>query len=64
MVNDHDSCNIHTRDPKVPGERRKLPFAVIARTGFFVLCSVFKEHLPDEAGPEGDGRERPSQNSE
>src|SRR6476646_7614246 len=26
--------------------------AVIARTGFFVLCSVFKEHLTEKAGPE------------
>jgi len=41
-----------------------MPFAVIARTGFFVLCSVFKEHRPDSVGPEEAGRSRPSQNSE
>jgi hypothetical protein len=26
--------------------------AVIARTGFFVLCSVFKEHRTEKARPE------------
>lgn len=28
--------------------------AVIARTGFFVLCSVFKERRVEKAGPELD----------
>jgi hypothetical protein len=28
--------------------------AVIARTGFFVLCSVFKEHVVEKAQPELD----------
>lgn len=32
--------------------------AVIARTGFFVLCSVFKEHDPRELGLEGPARTR------
>jgi len=47
-VNDHDSY-----DHPVPKHKAWVDaVAVIARTGFFVLCSVFKEHLTEKAGPE------------
>jgi hypothetical protein len=48
MVNDHDSC-----DHPVPKHKAWVDaVAVIARTGFFVLCSVFKEHWTEKARPE------------
>ena len=69
-VNDHDSSTFPTESPKasletrrprknskVPGEHKKVPVAVIARTGFFVLCSVFKEHSPGHAGPREQGEQ-------
>ena len=47
-MNDHDSY-----DHPVPKHKAWVDaVAVIARTGFFVLCSVFKEHLTEKAGPE------------
>jgi hypothetical protein len=48
MVNDHDSY-----DHPAPKHKAWVDaVAVIARTGFFVLCSVFKEHRTEKARPE------------
>jgi hypothetical protein len=50
MVNDHDSY-----DHPAPKHKAWVDaVAVIARTGFFVLCSVFKEHVVEKAQPELD----------
>jgi hypothetical protein len=47
-VNDHDSY-----DHPAPKHKAWVDaVAVIARTGFFVLCSVFKEHRTEKARPE------------
>lgn len=47
-MNDHDSY-----DHPVPKHKAWVDaVAVIARTGFFVLCSVFKEHWTEKARPE------------
>ena len=47
-MNDHDSY-----DHPAPKHKAWVDaVAVIARTGFFVLCSVFKEHRTEKARPE------------
>ena len=47
-MNDHDSY-----DHPAPKHKAWVDaVAVIARTGFFVLCSVFKEHWTEKARPE------------
>jgi hypothetical protein len=47
-VNDHDSYD----HPLCRSTSRVDAVAVIARTGFFVLCSVFKERTAEKAQPE------------
>jgi hypothetical protein len=46
VVNDHGSHASPMAGPRARHEHEEAPVAVIARTGFFVLCSVFKEHDP------------------
>jgi len=48
LVNDHDSYD----HPLCRSTSRVDAVAVIARTGFFVLCSVFKERSAEKAQPE------------